>query len=128
MAKIILRSLRDQAYHWVYLSAGISMTVSLLLGFVSGMHVGSSALWGGLTWFMPNLWVAYRLFSRVETQTRIFIVTFFIVELLKLVLYGMLFILLYKYLKIAVMPFLIGFMLAQMAFWVSPLLLRVWKR
>jgi len=122
VAKVLLRTVRDQAYRFMILPTGVVMVVALLAGMLFGSKIGYSILLGGVVWWVPNFYFAHKLFAKMETRSQQMLRVFLRAEIIKLVLYGVFFILAYKFFSVAILPFLLGFMLAQAAFWLTPLI------
>lgn len=120
MSKLILRSIRQAAYQFIIwpIVAVLALSASLL---VVAENAGFSALLGGIVWVIPNGFVAYKLFSNVSARAAGQIVaTFYFAEALKLFLTAILFVVILKMWPLKLGYFLLGYGIAQIAFWLTP--------
>lgn len=76
---------------------------------------------GGLIWLLPNVYFAYRVFHKIETQAKNFIGVFYRTELFKLALSAFLFVAIIKWLPVVLSAILVGYLAAQVTFWLVPL-------
>lgn len=120
MAANPLQSLvQQQAYsivHWQML--GI-----LLLAFLTLLVVGEpsalSVLLGGFAYCLPNWLFVWRVFRYSGAQQmNAFMAAFFLGEMIKLFLSGILFLLVVKYLPVSLLSTLVGFAGAIVLFWI----------
>ena len=96
------------------------MGFTLIVLWLKGLQNGLSALAGGLSYFMPTFIYVWRVSSyagaRAATQ---FLIAFIAGETIKLVLSGLLFLLIIKYLHVSLLYALIGFTAAIVAFGIA---------
>jgi ATP synthase protein I len=94
---------------------GIAVIACLLCGIISGYSV----LAGGLAYGIPNLLFVWRVFRYAGAQQMTqFMAAFFFGEMIKLILSGILFLLVVKYLPVSLLSVLAGFVGAIVSFWV----------
>ncbi|MGB6976274.1 MAG: ATP synthase subunit I [Gammaproteobacteria bacterium] len=117
----MLHSARIQAFLLSGLQGGLILTCALFWLLFQGKHAAYSALLGGLVWWLPNLYFTYKVFQRRGARDAYRIVkTFYWNEIIKLMLFGLLFIISLNFLAVIRMPFISGFMAALLAVWLTP--------
>jgi ATP synthase protein I len=123
VSRAALRATRKIVYRWITLQILAVIVISLLFFLWQGIAFASSVLVGGVSCIVPNGLFALCWFAwfRVSAVRRL-VVVFYFGELLKLFLMGVLFVLAQKLLSMDVLGALIGFITAQVAFWIAPLL------
>jgi len=95
---------------------GIAVIACLLCGIISGYSV----LAGGLAYGIPNLLFVWRVFRYAGAQQMTqFMAAFFFGEMIKLILSGILFLLVVKYLPVSLLSVLVGFIGAIVSFWIA---------
>lgn len=89
-----------------------------------GMNAALSAAAGGLASLIPNLYFAYRTFKYSGARSAQMILrSFYSGEAIKLVMTALIFAVVFKYLKtLNVAALFGGFIMVQMAVWLTPLL------
>lgn len=115
-----LHATRASAYRMVYLAAVTVVTAAVFFLIFRGVESGYSVLLGGAIWLLPSFYVAYRLFAKVKPAQQI-IRTLYRAEVVKLLVSALLFVMMCKFLIVNVLALLIGYMIAQLAFWLTPL-------
>lgn len=130
MSRSIFFAKRIEALRLISVSAVAVVIVSLLLLVTQNRYIACSVLLGGLVWLLPNLYFAAKVFAKVgpKTTSQGLLRNFYQAEIIKLALYAILFIVVVKFLSMAVLPLLIGYAVAQIAFWSAPFLLNFIKR
>lgn len=89
-----------------------------------GKHSGTSALLGGLAYWIPTLIFVLRIFGRGSARgAKRFMVEFVTGEVIKLFLSGILFVLIVNYLPVDIVWVMVGFIGAVVAFWISSMFL-----
>lgn len=130
MSKSVLHSKRIEAFQLVSIPAGVVIIISLLLLMAKDSNMSFSVLMGGLVWLGPNLYFAIKVFfgggAKITPQSML--INFYRAEVTKLALCAIFFIIIVKYLPIAILPLLAGYSIAQVAFWIAPFLLYKAKR
>jgi ATP synthase protein I len=124
MPKTALQKKRAEALQLVSLPAGIVILVAVLLYLIGSKTAGISTVLGGLVWFIPNLYFAYKVFPNTKaalTPQRI-VRNFYRAEVIKLLLSALIFIVILKTFIVAMLPFLAGYAIAQITFWLASLL------
>src|SRR5262245_55391034 len=82
---------------------------------------GYSLLLGGITSVAPTLYFTHKLFKKMgASSAKAIIRNFYIGEVTKLALMGLLFVVFIKLQIVKVLPFALGFVIAQMAALVAP--------
>lgn len=117
---VTLKSIKTQAYQIVFWQLMIIMGLAAVLFLLSGIQNGIGTLLGGLAYWLPTFFFAWRVFRRAALKTgRAFIVSFLAGEVGKLLLSGLLFVLVVKYMPVTPAATIIGFAGAIMAFWIA---------
>jgi ATP synthase protein I len=123
MSKLVLQGIRNKAYRLVIIPAYVDIALSFLLAIFAGLNASGSVLLGGVVWIIPNLYMVYRLFSNVSARAVQQIVrTFYRAEIIKLLLSAALFIGMVKLLPLQLGPFSLGYIAAQITFWLTSLM------
>lgn len=123
VSRAALHVTRSQINRWFlvqFLAVIVATLVALLL---QGLFIAQSVFLGGLLcmlpqWLFARLWLAYYKASEAPKIIKMF----YIGEVLKLLLTAALFLLILRYVPINPIACLIGFVVAQVAFWVAPLI------
>ena len=121
----VTRRARLMAYRFVGTQA---LTVILVAVFwlISGLNAFYSVLLGGLAVLVPSFGFAYGLFRTTSAQAaRKIVVVFYLGEIAKIVLSGVLALAFVLFFRVDLLAFLIGFMAALLGFWVAPALVRL---
>ena len=118
MGKVVLPVTRKRIYRGVSFSLGTVVLISFLAFFFQ-KQIGYSILLGGVLWFLPELYVAHRLFHRVEMEPKRAILVFYQSEIVKLLLVALLFILMVKELPVSFLGLIAGYFFAQVSFFVN---------
>lgn len=124
MAKLLVPSMQQQVNRLVLVQFLLILLVSgIFLGMSTG-RAAVAALIGGLVHITPCYFYAKRLFSDVSARAigRIMF-TFYVGEVLKLVVSVGLFIGLYLAYDIPLLPYFVGYVVATLSFCVAPLVL-----
>ena len=118
--KPLTKLIQHQAYQIVfYQLMGIVILTALAIP-ISGVKNGLSLLAGGLAYCVPNLFFVWRVFRFAGAhQMMQFMTSFFLCEVLKLVLSAVLFLIIVKTLPVSLLSVLIGFIAAIVLFWVA---------
>src|SRR4051812_31543103 len=112
-------SLKSRALYLMLWQLLVIICLAGILGLLQGCQAGFSALMGGLSYWLPTLIFALRIFTYASAQAaKQFILAFFMGEVVKLFLSAALFIGVVNYLPVSVLSTLIGFVSAILAFWV----------
>lgn len=130
MSKSVLHSKRIEAFQLVSIPAGVVIIISLLLLIAKDSNLSYSVLMGGLVWLGPNFYFAIRVFSGggANITPQSMLINFYRAEVTKLALCAIFFVIIVKYLPVAILPMLVGYGIAQVAFWMAPFLLYKIKR
>ena len=114
------RSIKTQAYQVVYWQFAIVTGLALICVLLQDVHSGYSVFLGGLAYCLPNFGFVWRVFARTSARAaRQFLLGFLTGEVLKLFMSGILFVLVLRYLPVLLLPTLMGFISAVIAFWVA---------
>jgi ATP synthase protein I len=117
--KPLNKVIQHKAYRIVcWQLAGVLLLTLFALVFV-GVEQGLSVLAGGLAYGLPNLFFVWRVFRYAGAQQMTqFAAAFFAGEMFKLILSGILFVLVVKYLPVSLLSVLVGFIGAIVSFWI----------
>jgi F0F1-type ATP synthase assembly protein I len=115
MGKVVLPTTRRKVYQGVIFSLG-SMVLISFIAFFFQKQIGYSILLGGVLWFLPEFYVAHRLFHRIETDPKRAVMIFYRSEIVKLFLVALLFILVLKELPVSFLGLIAGYFAAQVLF------------
>ncbi len=110
---------QNQAYRIVFWQ--LACVVLLALGgfILGGIKTGLSVFAGGMAYGLANLIFVWRVFRYVGAQQmNQFAAAFMLGEMGKLILSGILFIVIVKYLPVSLLSVLIGFIGAIVSFWI----------
>lgn len=112
------KTLQREALELVFWQLIVTMALSLIILFISGLEKGISVFLGGSTYIIPQFLFAWRVFSYTKArQVGQFMLAFFFGEFIKLILSATLFIFIVKYLPINTAFLMIGFIIAIVSFW-----------
>ena len=116
------QSARIVAYRLVGLQALVVVVIALGWSIDSLSNIGSVLL-GGAASVLPSLYFAQRLFATTSASAAKKILrTFYVGEMIKLALSSLLVLLILLFIPVAILPFVTGFVGAQLGFWLAPLL------
>lgn len=104
--------------------AQIILTLLLAFGWgVVNAKVIPSVLYGGLACLLPNIYFAYRFFSQKHTRRPgKILLAFYLGEFFKMIVSSALIILAIKYADAIIIPTVLGYFVANLAFWMAPML------
>lgn len=129
MSKLALRKTRTAVYQWFVVQMVVVLLVGALFAIFSSKNLFFTVLLGGLVCALPQqLHARWFLGSYRASQAKSIIRNFYLGEIVKLFLTGLLFILVIVNLPVSVPVFLIGFVSAQIAFWLAPYFVKIWDR
>jgi F0F1-type ATP synthase assembly protein I len=118
MGKVVLPSTRRKVYGGVCFSLGCTVLISFIAFFFQ-KQIGCSLLLGGVLWFLPELYVAYRLFHRIESSPKHAVMMFYRTEMVKLFLVGLLFILVVKEFPVSILGLIVGYFIGSAVFFMK---------
>lgn len=104
--------------------AQIILTVLLAFAWgIANFSVVPSVLYGGIACILPNVYFAYRFFSKKHTRRpgRI-LLAFYLGEFFKMIVSAVLIILAIQYAHAIILPTVVGYFVANLAFWMAPML------
>jgi ATP synthase protein I len=128
MKKWVLPQARNAAYRTIAIPAGVVFVSAVCLLFYHS-HASYSLCLGGITWVLPNLYFVSKAFSNMRPDALNKIMkNFFLAEFNKLALTALLAVLILKYIKVKILFFFIGYVIAQVVFWLTPFLLNRVKK
>src|SRR3990167_6986381 len=120
VAKPLNKIIQNQAYQIVFYQLIGIVILAVLAIAVSGVANGLALFAGGMAYGLPNLFFVWRVFRFAGAhQMTQFMASFFIGELLKLILSAMLFLMIVKTLPVSLLSMLIGFIGAIVSFWIA---------
>ncbi len=125
MSRAALGATRATVYRWFRLQLIIITAAVLLFWFFQGIDFAKAVILGALVCMLPNVLFARWWFLRFKASDPSRLLKYFYLgEIGKLCLIGILFLLVLKFLTLNVLGCLVGFIIAQLAFWVAPLVLK----
>ena len=128
MSKLALRATRLTVYQWLIAQACVIVVVSLLSFLFQGLSSILATLLGGLICFVPQALLVRWLFAYYRvSKSRQIVKKFFIGEMLKLFITGLLFLLALIKWPAQAPELLLGFISAQIAFWFAPYLANIMR-
>ncbi len=111
---------RNYAFKLIAIQAAIVMILSLASLLISVKDAYSIFL-GGFSCVLPCIYFAHKLFAYIGARmAKQAIRAFYLGELTKLLMVAILSILVFKFIPINPFAYFIGFILAQLAFWIAP--------
>lgn len=117
-------SSRKEALKIVYWQLILIIVLAGALFLFQGTQSGVSTLLGGLAYWIPTLLFVWRVFARGGARAaKQFLLLFVAGESIKLILSGILFVLIIKYMPIKLLSVLIGFVGAVIAFWIASMVI-----
>lgn len=115
-----LTPITRQAYRIVFWQLMIVVMLAVVFFLLRGVEEGLGVLSGGLAYGLPAFAFVWQVFSRANVRAvKQFLAVFVVGELAKLIVSAVLFILIVKYLPVTVLPVLIGYICAIVAFWMA---------
>jgi ATP synthase protein I len=122
---VLLNVGRQQAVKILIAQLSISLLVALVYGLLQGVNAGYSALWGGLTCVIANFFFFRKAFKYAGAQASQQIMRGFMFgQLGKFLITVGLFVLAFVIGHIQPMALFIGYVCAQVAFWLAPFILK----
>ncbi len=121
--KVLVKKGRRFAFRCIWLQLVLSIFCAIVSGFYfQEVEIFRSMALGGLTCVAPNLYFANKFFKESGALAVNTIVnSFYTAEALKLILTGLLFWIVFKYLDVRPAPYFVGYILAHLAFWLGPI-------
>lgn len=117
--KPLRKIIQNEAYRIVFLQLAGVLVLSILASITSSISSGYSVFAGGMAYGLPNLFFVWRVFRYAGAQQMTqFMAAFMLGEAIKLILSGILFLLIVKYLPVSLLSVLIGFIGAIVSFWI----------
>jgi ATP synthase protein I len=103
----------------------VAFCLGVLIWLLWGFRAGASVWVGGLTCAIPHLYFARRFFNATGAlATKQIVRGMYRAEMIKLLLTGLLFMVVFKFLPIDILAFFVGFIVVQLTAWVSPLIIK----
>ncbi|MEM1243524.1 MAG: ATP synthase subunit I [Pseudomonadota bacterium] len=116
-------TLRAKVMQFIGLQALVIVLLGLAIGFWLGGLLAKSFIIGGAVSMIPSAIFSYCLFKEVQASAAARIIArFYLGELIKFVLIGVLFVLAIKNIELNLLLFIIGFIIAQMGMWLAPVM------
>lgn len=117
-AKSIKSLVQNQAYRIAGWQLVCLLTLSTLALLIAGLKPGLSIFAGSMAYWIAQLFFIWRAFRYTSAhQMTQFVAAFMSGEVLKLLLSGILFIIIVKYLPVSLLSVLTGFICAIISFW-----------
>lgn len=115
----LVKKVKKELYRLVIWQLVLITGLALILFLLQGTRAGLSTLLGGMAYWLPTLLFIWRVSAHAGAQAaQRFVVAFFAGEAAKLILSGVLFIAVIKFLPVNLLHVLIGFAGAIIAFWI----------
>ena len=110
---------KKQLFKVVYWQLLVIAGLALVLFLLQGMQAGVSVFLGGMAYWLPTLFFIWRVSAHVGARAaHRFMIAFFTGEVAKLILSGVLFLLIIKFIPVNLLFVLTGFIGAIIAFWI----------
>src|SRR5262249_25602252 len=115
---------RATIWHWFKVQIAVVVLLTLIFLIFQGMQFAGSVLLGGAISILPNAlfarwWFAY---FKAKAANRL-VGKFYVGEVIKLVLTVLLFIIVLTFISwVNILAYLLGFLMAQIVFWIGPVL------
>lgn len=109
----------------------IVVLISLMILFTIflGFRAGYSAFLGGIAWFLPSYYFARKVFAAViRNESNKMVKSFYLAEIYKFLLSAFLIILIIKSLSIVAIPFISGYIVALISYWIISIFVVMRKR
>ena len=111
--------------HLLLLNFAVILIVTAIFGFLGGAIYAKSALLGVLAWTLPSIYFVKRWFSFQPKSIHNVLCRLYLFELLKLLLSAVLIVLIVQWISISLLPFLIGYIVSIVSFWLLSILILV---
>jgi len=119
----ILSPTRNQALRIVYLQLLIIILVAIIWLYSSGKPAALSVLLGGIAWLIPTYFFIKKVFTSRQSRSASKITSdFFLAEVLKLFLSGVLIVCFLRIFSVFLLPFLLGYIGAVFVGFLTPLI------
>lgn len=119
------RSARIIAYRLVGLQALVVVIIALCWSMEGATSIWSTLL-GGVACVLPSFCFARRFFATTSARSsKKIISTFYVGEVIKLAFSAVLVLLIILFIPVAIVPFITGFIGAQLGFWLAPVLTKL---
>lgn len=119
----ILSKIRSLAFSYLYIQAIVILCITILLSILTSKVVVLSFLWGGIICIVPNAYFAYKFFAKTGAQAaRQIIAAFYVGEMVKFIITIALFLIVFKFFNTNKLAIFIGYIVAQITFWVTALI------
>ena len=114
---------RARMCYQVKLSALSALLLAVFFALFSKISIAASVFLGGLIWFIPNIYFAYRLFIAIGSlPPKRMIKQFYLAEIIKILLSVFFIIIVISFFTVQAIPLFIGYLVTQFVFWLTPLL------
>jgi ATP synthase protein I len=114
---------RSKASKIVMAQIAIVVIFALIAWGAYSAETALSVILGGLACVLPSAYFARRFFFSTDARAAKQIIrSFYIGEMIKLLLTGILVIVFVRYFPVSLLPFFVGFAGAQFGFWLAPML------
>jgi ATP synthase protein I len=121
---LLVKTTRKSAYQMMCAQVLIVVVIAFFWG-LSDRLSALSVIYGGAASIIPSFIFAYRFFTRIKDRNpQRILMTFYFGELFRLALSIILMLVALLKLKVNVLPFFVGFLIAHLAIWLVPFMLR----
>lgn len=122
MAKVVINSIKNKAYKIIYIQFLIVVIASLVMLAFENFLSAFACFLGGVVYLVPCFCYARQLFSNLSAHAvKRIIITFYVGEIVKLVVSIGLFIGLYHLFNLPIWPYFLGYLMAALAFCIAPI-------
>jgi ATP synthase protein I len=131
VSKTLLRTIKSREYKIVAIQLLFVLVIVGILLLFTSLHVGTSALLGGLISVFANFLFARKAFSCTGAQqSHNILKAFYFGEVQKIIITVLAFYIVIKYLNVVFLALFLMYISAQFCFWLAPLLIdiKVWKK
>lgn len=118
MKRWSLSAPRKQMYNHIARTALVIATTGIVVALIKGLELAESILLGGTAWLLPNLYFARQVFIEMRPQqVKRIIRNFYRAEITKLFVSALLLTAVIRFWAASIGFVLMGYVLAQVAFW-----------
>ena len=118
------RGARRGVIRLLLIQAGVTALLALSVWWYAHAGTAGSAVLGGLACMIPSGYFGFRFFKDAGARAAKQIVTaFYLGEGIKIILTVIIFVLVFKYVRVDALAFFGAFIVAQLVYWIAPLVM-----
>ncbi|OGT30038.1 MAG: hypothetical protein A3E87_09920 [Gammaproteobacteria bacterium RIFCSPHIGHO2_12_FULL_35_23] len=115
---------KQLVYRIIYVQLLLTVLMAAIIWTIKDFKAAYSALVAGAICALANWYFVWRVFRyQGAREAKKFVIAFCLGEIMKLIILSLLFVLAVIYLKVAVGPFLISFIINIMIYWFAPFII-----